>query len=364
MRAADRRLTVAAIILLGVFGAGDVAVAAASAEGAVNAAGSVRARSAAGVAGGAASLAAANAGKSAGKCAVKPSVNSLGGSAFDGSCAGYNGKPEYWCADFAMWVWQNSGLYSAGLTAGAGSFAVYGQTNGTLHTSASYVPQPGDAVVYDYDGKSYADHVAIVTAINSDGSVVTANGDWNGGASSSEVVFATNSSVVSVTIPASQRAVGTIPSTVDPGAHYRISAYVTPLSGAPGSSPAPVPPPAPQPAPAPAPVPAPASNPFTPSAVCGTGYSVVDSHDLGSATIYLLYNATSGNNCVTTLTDNPSGPVPMNATLSVQGGASGADQGTYTDYAGPVAEPAASACVEWGGSYQAATWTSAWSHCG
>jgi hypothetical protein len=271
-----------------------------------------------------------------------------------------------------MWVWQNSGLYSAGLTAGAGSFAVYGQTNGTVHTSASYVPQPGDAVVYDYDGKSYADHVAIVTAINSDGSVVTANGDWNGGASSSEVVFATNSSVVSVTIPAGQRAVGTIPSTVDPGSHYRISAYVTPLSSAPGSSPAPAPAPAPapqpapapSPAPTPAPVPAPASNPFTAPAVCGTGYSVVDSHDLGSATIYLMYNAASGDNCVTTLTDNPSAPVAMTATLSVQGGASGADQGTYTDYAGPVAEPAASACVEWCGSYQAASWTSAWSHCG
>jgi len=302
--------------------------------------------------GDAAGLAAANIGKSAGSCADRPTSNSLGGAAFDGSCTGANGHPEYWCADFAMWVWQNSGFYSVGLTAGAGSFYVYGQNNGTLHTSTSYAPQPGDAIVYDYNGNDYADHVALVTAINQDGSVVTANGDWNGANTSSEQAFATSSAVVSVTIPANQRAVGTIPSTVDPGDHYQISGYITPANG-PGTSSSPPPPSH-----------SPAGNPYSAAAVCGDGYAVIDSHDLGSAVIYLLYNNSTGNNCVTTLADSPGGQVAMNATLSVQGGGSATNPGNFTDYAGPVTEYAPGNCVEWGGSYEDAAWTSGWSHCG
>jgi len=67
---------------------------------------------------GAATLAAANYNKSAGTCAQNPTTNSLGGSQFEHSCAGgYSGGPEYWCADFAKWVWRNSGLNVSGLTA-------------------------------------------------------------------------------------------------------------------------------------------------------------------------------------------------------------------------------------------------------
>jgi len=343
LRAAGRVAAIAAVTMFGLIGLLGLL----GAEVASAATAGTRVMAATGA--GAASLAAANIGKSAGSCAVQPSVNSLGGSAFDGSCTGANGKPEYWCADFAMWVWQNTGFYSGGLTAGAGSFYVYGQANGTLHTSVSYVPQPGDAVVYDYNGKNYADHVAIVTALNSDGSVVTVNGDWNGGTSTSESVFATLSSVVSVTIPASQRMVGTIPSTVDPGDHYQISAYITPATG-PGSG---ISPPH-----------APAINPYSAAALCGTGYGVIDSHDLGNAMIYLLYNGANGDNCVTTLADSPGNAVPISATLSVQGGPTGGDSGNYVNYAGPVTEYAPGSCVKWGGSYQATSWTSAWSHCG
>src|SRR6185312_4180856 len=56
-----------------------------------------------------ASLGTANAGKGAGTCSqVNSSLNSLGGSAFGTSCTGNNGDAEYWCADFAKWVWQNA----------------------------------------------------------------------------------------------------------------------------------------------------------------------------------------------------------------------------------------------------------------
>ena len=294
--------------------------------------------------GDAASLAAANLGKSAGYCAHSPSTNSLGGDQFETSCSGNGGAGEFWCADFAEWVWQNSGFYTGGLTAAAGSFYVYGENNGTLHTSSSYVPQPGDAVVYDYAGGGSADHVGVVTSVDSSGNVVTANGDWNGISGSSQATFAESSSVVSVTIPASERASGDYVG----AAGMTISGYVTPVASGSGNTPPPVS----------------GSNPYSPNSACGSGYGVIDSHALSGATIYLLYNSGNGDNCVVTLATTPTSAVSMNATLAVQGGSSGSNPGTFTYYAGPVIENAPSSCVEWGGSYKTSSWTSGWSHCG
>ena len=48
-------------------------------------------------------IALANVGK--GAC----SRNSEGGNDFDSSCTGNGGQPEYWCADFARWVWAAAG---------------------------------------------------------------------------------------------------------------------------------------------------------------------------------------------------------------------------------------------------------------
>ncbi|MGF1426709.1 CHAP domain-containing protein [Kitasatospora sp. LaBMicrA B282] len=300
--------------------------------------------------GDAAALAAANVGKTAGTCANAPTYNSLGGSQFETSCSGgYSGGPEYWCADFAEWVWQHSGFATNGLTAAAASFYTYGQNNGTLHTATSYRPQPGDAVEYGSIYDSEIHHVAIVTSVNGDGSVTTANGDWNGTTGTGSMAgFAVSSSVVSITIPAGQTAVGTEPSTVDPGDGYYIVGYTTPVASGSGNNPPPVA----------------GGNPYSPNAVCGTGFGVIDSHALAGATVFLLYNSATGQNCVTTLVTNPAGPVPLNATLAVQGGSSGSNPGSFTYYAGPVTESAPSACVQWGGSYQGTSWTSGWSHCG
>jgi hypothetical protein len=295
--------------------------------------------------GDAASLAAANVGKSAGSCADHPTANTLGGSEFTDSC---NGGGELWCADFVMWAWSNTGFYTGGLDAGAGSFYVYGENNGTLHTSSSYVPEPGDAIVYDYSGGGVADHVAIVTAVNADGSVATANGDWNGVLHEGNQVFSDTSEVASATIPADQRTVGSVPSTVDPEDGYTISGYISPVASGSGNNPPPVS----------------SGNPYSPNSVCGSGYGVIDSHSLGSAIVYLLYNSATGDNCVTTLADTPTSAAAMNATLAVQGGSSASNPGTFTYYAGPVVESAPSACVEWGGSYKTTSWTSGWSHCG
>ncbi|GAA0625562.1 hypothetical protein GCM10010174_51200 [Kutzneria viridogrisea] len=110
-------------------------------------------------------------------------INSLGGKGFNGSCT-----PEEWCADFAKWVWQNEGAQVDGLTAAAGSFYTYGQRKGTLHTDGGYRPQPGDAVVYNYAGSGYADHVGLVTEVRGDGSIQVINGNFNGTTASNSVV--------------------------------------------------------------------------------------------------------------------------------------------------------------------------------
>ena len=105
-------------------------------------------------------------------------------------------------------------------------------------------------------------------------------------------------------------------------------------------------------------------NPYSIGQVCGRGYTVVDSHALSGAKIYLTYNSSNGNNCVATLSTVDKGAVTMNATLAVQGGSSGSDPGKYHWYAGPVTKHAPGTCVKWGGTYGSSSWTSGWSHCG
>ena len=160
------------------------------------------------------SIAKANAGK--GAC----STNSHGGKGFDSSCTGNGGLPEYWCADFARWVWARAGVLHTGeLTAAAGSFYVYGQHHGTL----SKTPHVGDAVVFDYHGGGSADHVAIVTQVNSNGTIETMSGDWDG-QSGSEAHFASTSHVI-LNTPAYSHAVGSKPAEMG----MTISGFIAPV---------------------------------------------------------------------------------------------------------------------------------------
>ncbi|MEZ0072496.1 serine/threonine-protein kinase [Planotetraspora sp. GP83] len=134
----------------------------------------------------------------------------------------------------------------------------------------------------------------------------------------------------------------------------------------PKPSPKPTPTPTPKPTPTPTPKPTPKPNPYTATGVCGSGFKVVDAHGwAGAATTYLLYNAATGKNCVITLSKYVvPGKIKMGAVLQVKGGASASQWGAYTVYAGPLRLAAAGKCVIWGGGYGAATWKSAWSHCG
>jgi hypothetical protein len=161
-----------------------------------------------------ASLALANRGRHA--CAR----NSLGGRGYGSSCTGNGGRPEYWCADFAKWVWQNAGVKDiAALTPAAGSFYSYGLRYGTL----TGTPSVGDAAVFNYYGGGVAEHVAIVTAVNPDGTIETTSGDW-GGNGGTEAAFA-STSTVTVNDPAYVGAVGEVP----PEMGMVLSAFVRPV---------------------------------------------------------------------------------------------------------------------------------------
>jgi hypothetical protein len=157
------------------------------------------------------------------------SRNSEGGSAFETSCTGNGGEPEYWCADFAQWVWQEAGVNTNGLDAAAGSFYVYGQNHGTLHST----PSLGDAVVFNYEGGGYADHVAIVVQVNSNGTIETLSGDWEG-SGSSEAAFSSTSRVV-LNAPAYAGVVGTRPAIIG----MVLSGFVSPVGGSAGPAPTP-----------------------------------------------------------------------------------------------------------------------------
>jgi hypothetical protein len=171
------------------------------------------------------SLALANVGK--GAC----STNSRGGHAFDSSCTGNGGEPEFWCADFARWVWASAGAQDTNqLSAAAGSFYVYGQNHGTL----SDTPTLGAAVVFNYHGGGSADHVAIVTKVNSNGTIETVSGDWEG-QSGSEAHFSSTSHVIHNT-PAYAHGVGTVPAIMG----MTISGFITAV-GLPKAPPPPPP---------------------------------------------------------------------------------------------------------------------------
>jgi hypothetical protein len=114
----------------------------------------------------------------------------------------------------------------------------------------------------------------------------------------------------------------------------------------------------------PPPAAGPTPDPWTPQNVCGSSFGLLETHSVGAATIYLMYDNGSGQNCVTTMVASSTGKTYLSSTLSVQNGSSHSDSGQWYFYAGPVKAYAPKKCVRWGGAYGSASWTSGWSHCG
>ena len=119
-----------------------------------------------------------------------------------------------------------------------------------------------------------------------------------------------------------------------------------------------------------------ASNPYNPEGVCGAGFGVIDKHELRSGavqlgTVYLLYNASSGRNCVVTLKERGVGRKTPSAAFLKRQGAKGngkLDYGRFAYYAGPRRVKAKGTCVRWGGGIKvgkrSAGYVSGFEHCG
>jgi hypothetical protein len=120
------------------------------------------------------------------------------------------------------------------------------------------------------------------------------------------------------------------------------------------------------PTPKPSPTGGSTPNPYTPAQVCGSGYKVIDSAALGTfGKVYLLYNASNGNNCSVMLkTASVGTKTTVSAYLQVQGGSRVTDKGSFGYYAGPVRVKAPGVCVAWGGSAGGVTYNSPFEHCG
>ena len=112
------------------------------------------------------------------------------------SCHGGFKEPEFWCSDFARWVWWKAGAINTApgtrtpLNAAAGRFVLYGKLRRR--------PRVGDAVLFGYNHNIHdpvANHVAIVVKVNLDGTIRSVSGDLNGESGSDEH-FAATSSVV------------------------------------------------------------------------------------------------------------------------------------------------------------------------
>ena len=114
----------------------------------------------------------------------------------------------------------------------------------------------------------------------------------------------------------------------------------------------------------------PATNPEDPAALCGSGYSILDSKELVTkagakrGTVYLLSQADGGMNCVVTLkNDTLDQKTSMSATLEVKGDKTYSESGSFQYYAGPVRAAAPGTCVKWGGTIGGMSFTSDFSHC-
>ncbi|MEV5572710.1 spore-associated protein A [Spirillospora sp. NPDC052269] len=101
------------------------------------------------------------------------------------------------------------------------------------------------------------------------------------------------------------------------------------------------------------------------SAICGSGYSVIDSKAVNGSTIHLSYDSGSGKNCVVTIkTKDVGSATRTGAYLYVQGSSPISEIDNFTTYAGLVYANAAGKCVQWGGGTNYQYWYNDWSHCG
>ncbi|MEU9164119.1 spore-associated protein A [Streptomyces sp. NPDC048424] len=104
-----------------------------------------------------------------------------------------------------------------------------------------------------------------------------------------------------------------------------------------------------------------ASAAASPTDACGPGFFVQESQELGwyqgtggpQATVHLLYNASTGENCAVTVVTGGRNQGTVGAGLRIEGDEDFTrDEGDYNAYAGPVKLRANGKCVQYYGSTQ------------
>jgi hypothetical protein len=111
---------------------------------------------------------------------------------------GIQDHAEYWCSDFAKWVWSQGGVTSdlGTLTPLSSSFYAWGLEHGESMPVDGTDPQVGDAIVLYPSGtegtaalEADGNHVGIVTAVNPDGTIDVVNGDFQASNGFIQVVY-------------------------------------------------------------------------------------------------------------------------------------------------------------------------------
>ncbi|MFD8794737.1 spore-associated protein [Streptomyces vinaceus] len=100
--------------------------------------------------------------------------------------------------------------------------------------------------------------------------------------------------------------------------------------------------------------------------VCGAGYNVVETVNIGSVgKLYLTWNASTGKNCAVTIRNTPGPAVWMEVWVTrLDTGGGDVDNGDYTQYAGPVHINGRGTCIAFGGSIGNVSVTRGPGHCG
>ncbi|MER6162843.1 CHAP domain-containing protein [Streptomyces sp. NPDC001868] len=106
----------------------------------------------------------------------------VGNSESNGGCKKYGPcTTTPWCAYFASWVWRTAGVSPVPNTAVARGVGLWGQQQGLFSARPAGGignPEPGDIAVYGTPANASGGHVSIVTAVHSNGTITTIDGNY------------------------------------------------------------------------------------------------------------------------------------------------------------------------------------------
>ena len=125
-------------------------------------------------------------------CTLAKSKIGQGGQHFWETTKSWTGNGADWCAIFCAWLMENSDIEpsSVGWSAYCPDWVINATNKGIFKKRGSYIPKPGDFVIFQYSDSSSADHVGIVIEVKGD-TFTTVEGNTNGSHYTNSVVGST-----------------------------------------------------------------------------------------------------------------------------------------------------------------------------